>query len=329
MLKRRMILGGMTGAVALLATGCGGGGDSEKSGDLYISVKYPTPLGVKLFDNVQIDPVVEGLGNNTATFSVDLIKIPHGLTVDARTGRIGGYVGTTGEVWVHVTVKVSGYEGDITVVLAMNVGGAVGLSYPSRLRGILWEPLSPVPPTFSGLQAGDVTSQFRVGGPENVNVGTLPTGITLDPSTGVLSGEPDFKGEVSFFLAATVTRDGKTADVFSNSSVTVSAGRPFTFEYPTYTGTRLGVPFVGAPPTMRGGKPGDTLSAFHLAAPAGSPTGALPPGMTLDAATGAIIGTPTATASFGFPFFASATYTRGSRSLIIPAYLSATVIVSP
>lgn len=310
-------------ATAIVTTACGGGGGGDKGGNtdndgnLVVTYKYPAVAAMKLFDTIQIDPVLGGLGANKPSFAVSG-QLPQGMALDANTGRLSGYVSMVGSYSVPINLAVTGYEGYLTSPVLFNVTSAIALKYPSSTSAPLWQAMPAIMPAFTGLEPGDVASNYRLGGPQGANIGVLPAGLSLDAATGAIRGEPDFQGQQNFWVKATVSRNGKTADISATSYVTVSATRPFGFAYPAIPPAgRVGLPMTAILPAAVGGQTGDTLSSFYLAAPTGSNTGSLPPGLRLDPATGAVSGTPTVSGTF--VFWASATYTRGTRSIVIPA----------
>ena len=115
----------------------------------------------------------------------------------------------------------------------------------------------------------------------SIGSGTLPPGLTLNTSTGEVSGTPTAPGsfviKVTDSLGATAT--GCPFTITPAISVTCSA---------TNTGT-VGVPFNSGPITVTGGEPPYKFSIG---------SGTLPPGLTLDTTTGAVTGTPTAAGTF-------------------------------
>lgn len=116
--------------------------------------------------------------------------------------------------------------------------------------------------------------------------GTLPAGLTLNPSTGVISGTPTGTGSATFDIRATDSNSAQITKTF-----TVVGRTP-----PSVTTSTLPDAYVGTAFNQ-------TLAGSGGATPytwAVSP--ALPAGLSLTTSTGAISGTPTAAA-------ASATYT--------------------
>jgi large repetitive protein len=112
-----------------------------------------------------------------------------------------------------------------------------------------------------------------------VSSGALPAGLNLDPNSGLISGTPTAVGDSSFKVTATA---GSRSDT---QTYTLSVAEQLKVAKGGTTG-EVGIPFTLAP-TATGGRPGYTWSL----------TGTLPTGFTMNPATGAITGTPTAPSS--------------------------------
>lgn len=111
-----------------------------------------------------------------------------------------------------------------------------------------------------------------------VSSGALPAGLTLSPS-GMLSGTATATGDYSFKITAS---DGSRSDTQTYSMSVVAK---LQLNAGAAVG-EVGVPFQLTPQTT-GGRPGYTYSI----------DGTVPAGLTFDAASGAITGTPTAAAT--------------------------------
>ena len=132
-----------------------------------------------------------------------------------------------------------------------------------------------------------------------LNSGTLPSGVTLNATSGILSGTPNFAGTFNFNLRATDANGCSGTQAYSvvMSCPTISV-----------TPTTLTTGTVGTAFTQ-------TLSASGGASPYGSWTvtsGTLPAGLTLSAA-GVISGTPTASTGSGASFTVRATDANGCQ----------------
>ena len=133
--------------------------------------------------------------------------------------------------------------------------------------------------------------------------GSLPTGLTLNASTGVLSGTPTTGGSFTFVVRAT---NSGGSDDSAPITVAVAAAPSLVNESPPASGT----PGTAYSYTFTAtGSPSPTFSTF---------SGSLPTGLTLNASTGVLSGTPTAVGSFTFVVRATnAAGTGDSASIVV------------
>lgn len=136
-----------------------------------------------------------------------------------------------------------------------------------------------------------------------VSSGSLPTGLSLDPASGVVSGTPTGSGAYDFTISAT-NANGSTSQKFEGTMVP-----PRIPSWPTsVTEKSLGSFAYGVQNSVfvtSGGLPAPTYS---LTAPT-----TLPSGMSLNAQTGEITGLPSAYPST-YSFSITATNVEGSTS---------------
>src|SRR6476661_3127628 len=147
-----------------------------------------------------------------------------------------------------------------------------------------------------------------------VSSGALPAGLSLNTTTGVLSGTPTTDGTSTFAVTAT---NGVSPDAVTGSlTITVSPGQAA----PVFTA-------ASPPSTATAGNPYSyTFSASGTPAPTfGVSSGALPAGLSLNTATGVLSGTPTTAGSSTF----AVTATNGVSPDAVTGSLSITVNSAP
>jgi titin len=223
-------------------------------------------------------PAVTG-GNGSLTWSVTGGTLPAGLTLDTSTGAVIGTPTTSGIA-------------DFDLVATDSLGGSTVQTESVTIAG----PPGITSPVFEGGEVGvnyGVTPVVSGGtGPFTWSVtdGSLPTGLTLDPTTGELSGTPSVGGESSFTLAAI---DSESQEATQSESIDIIVG-------PTVTSPALGDGEVGvsydATPVVSGGTGPFTWSVTD---------GTMPTGLTLDTVTGEISGTPSAAGPVNFNLVAT------------------------
>lgn len=226
-------------------------------------------------------------GTAPNTFAVSSGILPGGLSLDAATGAITGTPTTAGTFnFTIAATDANGCSGiqAYTIVIAAAACPVVTLS-PTTL-----------PSGQIGVAYGQVVSPSGGTAPYAFSVasGALPGGLALDAATGAVAGTPTSAGISSFTIAATDANGcpGNRAYTIVIAAVLCPA---ITLNPASLPNAVIGIPY------------GQTVSAIGGTAPYAFSvaSGALPAGLSLDASTGAITGTPTAAGTFSFAISAT------------------------
>ncbi len=241
------------------------------------------------------------------TWSLTTGTLPTGLTLNASTGVISGTPTASASPATSITVSVNDTNGcQGTKNITLQICPVVTLS-PTTL------PTPTIGTAYSQtLSASGGTSAYTY----TVSSGALPAWATLS-SAGILSGTPNNTTAATFTVKAT-DANGCAGTL----SYTVTPVCPAI----SITPTSLAQGTVSTAYSQ-------TLAASGGTAPYGTwaiTTGTLPTGLTLNASTGIISGTPTATASPATSITVRVNDTYGCQSTqIITLQICPVVTVSP
>lgn len=226
------------------------------------------------------------LGTGSPT-SFNATSMPTGLSINTATGALTGTVAAAGSYSITITATNVWGSGSNTLVLTVN---------------------PPAPVINSTLTASaSTTAAFNyqitaTNSPTGYNATGLPTGLTVDTTSGIISGTPTQVGTFNVTISATnVTGTGSATLVLT----VTTPGAPVVSSAATATGT-VGTPF--------------TYSIVANNAPTSYAATGLPPGVTVNTSTGVLSGTPTTSGVYYASLTATNQAGTGASTVSITIY---------
>ncbi|HEV3266832.1 MAG TPA: putative Ig domain-containing protein, partial [Acidimicrobiales bacterium] len=212
--------------------------------------------------------VVATGGTTPNTWSISSGILPSGLSLNSSTGVITGTVSGTA-VSETFTVKVTDSLNVVaTKSLTITVNGAPSVSTTSLASATQGE--TGYSQTLAGT--GGTTPYAW-----SITTGVLPTGLSLNSSTGVITGTVSGTATSQTFTVTLTDAD----NVIATKSLTITVNAAPTITTTTLPGGSKGTTYTGATLSATGGTGAYTWSIT---------SGILPANLTLNSATGAISG---------------------------------------
>lgn len=208
------------------------------------------------------------------SFSVEVLGVP-GLTfTSGANGSINGTPTAAGTYTFDVFANDSA-NGFASRTFSLTVAPPASISTTILPGGFLSQ----------AYQATLTTSGFVTTPTWSIVQGSLPTGLTLNPATGAITGTPTAEGSYPFQVSATAG-----AQTAGPKALSITIGLPgLDFTPDTLPGGTIGVPYSQVfSPTGGSGS-----YAFTLV------SGTIPPGLTLGT-NGSVTGTPTTAGTYKF-----------------------------
>jgi len=211
------------------------------------------------------DPLAHQLAatNNPVTFASS--RLPSGLTLNATTGLISGKPGIDGSFAVQITATNPGGTGNQTLTFTIAPTLPVITSLESAIA------------TVGAAFTYSITASNR---PRTYAASGLPTDLTVNATTGLISGIPTAAGNATVTLSA--ANGAGTATKILQLAI---RPQPPAITSAASASARVGVSF-----------------SYQITA-SNSPTrfsaSGLPSGLTLNATTGRVSGSPATAGSFG------------------------------
>ena len=219
----------------------------------------------------------DSASGQTLTYSAS--GLPAGLSISSSTGLISGTPTTAGTSSVTVTATdTTGASGSasFTWTISAATGNTVTVTNPGSQTGTVG--------TAASLQVS--ASDSASGQTLTYSASGLPAGLSIDSSSGLISGTPTTAGSYSVTVTAKDTT-GATGSASFTWTISAATGNTVTVTNP---GSQTG--FVGTAASLQVSA-SDSASGQTLTYSASG----LPAGLSISSSTGLISGTPTTAGS--------------------------------
>ena len=272
------------------------------------------PSGLTYSVNPAVYTVGTAISSNTPRSSGGTVvsyavspALPAGLSLNTSTGVISGTPSVDSATATY-TVTATNSAGNTTVGLSITVNAAVippsGLTYSVNPAVYTVDtPISSNTPTSSGSAV--VSYAVSPG---------LPAGLSLNTSTGVISGTPNMAAATGTYTVTATNSAGHTTvglSITVNAAVIAPSGLTYSVNPAVYT---VGTAISSNTPSSTGG----AVVSYAV-----SPD--LPAGLSLNTSTGVISGTPSADAAIAI-YTVTATNSAGSTTVGLSITVNAAVI---
>lgn len=232
-------------------------------------------VAIKAMQGVPIKPITLRWRGEHSPYTFSAVGLPPGLTL-SKSGTISGTPTVSGTFTYTVTaVDKRGRAFKFRCIVKVE-GAKIKLSCASSTAKVGTPYSSAV--TVTG---GTAPYTFSLAG------GSLPPGLSLNAKTGAITGTPTTAGPYSYTAKVV---DAKSVNATTSCSIAVTSSAPALTVACSGSAAQVGVAYSSAL-TAGGGVSPYTFSIS---------TGALPDGLSLNSATGAITGTPTTAGTFSY-----------------------------
>lgn len=253
-----------------------------------------------------------------APYTLSVSGLPAGLS---QTGTTSNSVTVSGTPTAagSFSLTVTGSDSSTgTGPVAISQGFTLSVSAPAL-------GLTPPAGTLTATYATAYSQQYTASGGTapysyTISAGALPTGVSLDSASGLLSGTPIQTGSFSFSVRATDSSTGAGAPFTVTQGYTLQVAAPTIAVNPTLLANATAASAYSATVAASGG-----IAPYTFAVTAG----ALPTGISMSSA-GALSGTPTQSGNFTFTITATdANSQTGSRTYTVNVGLPSLTVAPP